>query len=337
MHIVVANPRGFCAGVERAILIVERALEDFGAPVYVRHEIVHNRHVVESLRSRGAIFVDQLGDIPKGSLVIFSAHGVSRAVAEEARERGLRLLDATCPLVTKVHLEVARHGRAGRSVILIGHRGHAEVEGTVGHFRPQGQAQLHLIATEQEARSLAVVDPGNLAYATQTTLSVDDTAHILAVLRQRFAAIQGPLRDDICYATQNRQNAARELARRAQVVIVLGAPNSSNALRLQELVGQCGQPVHRVESAAEVQRHWLVGQEVIGLTSGASVPELLVQGVIERLRGWWPGSSVESFGEPERVVFKLPQEPRREARPVPLPHPARALRPAASYAAKRAQ
>ena len=318
MQIVVANPRGFCAGVERAILIVERALDEFGAPVYVRHEIVHNLQVVDSLRVRGAIFVDELAAVPAGARIIFSAHGVSRAVVEEARQRGLRLLDATCPLVTKVHVKVARHGRAGRSVILVGHAGHAETEGTLGHFRPVGDAAIQRIASVQEARKVTVPDPARVAYATQTTLSVDDTASILAVLRQRFPAIESPRIDDICYATQNRQQAARELAERAQVVLIVGAAHSSNTVRLHELVIACGRPAYRVESADEVQRDWLDGCAVVGLTSGASVPERLLDGVIQRLQGWWPHARVEGFGEPEHIVFKLPRELER-AGPVPVP------------------
>ena len=316
MQIVVANPRGFCAGVERAILIVERALQEFGAPVYVRHEIVHNRHVVDTLRAQGAVFVDTMAAIPPGARAIISAHGASRAVADEARQRGLRLLDATCPLVTKVHLEVARHGRAGRSVILVGHEGHAEVEGTLGHFHPQGDAVIRRIASVAEAQAVSVPNPAQVAYATQTTLSVDDTARILAVLRQRFLSIQGPRRDDICYATQNRQTAARALAERAQVVLIVGAPHSSNSRRLQEVVSQCGRPAHLIEDASALQRAWFEGQAVVGLTSGASVPEVLVDGVIAQLRTWWPDAEVQSFGEPERVVFNLPPALQRSGRPV---------------------
>jgi 4-hydroxy-3-methylbut-2-enyl diphosphate reductase len=310
MQIVVANPRGFCAGVDRAVLIVERALEAAGAPVYVRHEIVHNRFVVDELRARGAVFIEQLSEVPAGGLVVFSAHGVGRAVAEEAQQRSLRVLDATCPLVTKVHLEVARHGRAGRSVVLVGHAGHVEVEGTLGHFRPQGHAVIRLVASEAEAQAVTVPDPALLAYATQTTLSVDDTARILTVLRERFPSIQGPAQEDICYATQNRQAAARALASRADVVLVLGAAHSSNSRRLQEVVTQCGRPVHLFDSAADLRREWVAGHDLVGLTAGASVPESLVQGVIEQLQQWWPGSPVTSFGEPERVVFGLPRELR---------------------------
>ena len=307
MHIVVANPRGFCAGVERAIRMVERALDDAPQPLYVRHQIVHNRHVVEALRARGAIFVEELSEIPAGARAVFSAHGVSRAVGEEARSRHLQVLDATCPLVTKVHQEVARHGRAGRSVVLIGHPGHPEVDGTLGHFTPVGAAQIHLVSSVAEAERLQVADPQQLAYATQTTLSVDDTARILAVLQRRFPALLGPKLDDICYATQNRQTAARELAARAQVVIVVGAAHSSNTVRLQELVAQCGRPVHRVDSAAEVKQAWFTGFDTVGLTAGASVPEVLMQALIGRLLGWWPNSSVEEFGQAEGIVFGLPR------------------------------
>jgi 4-hydroxy-3-methylbut-2-en-1-yl diphosphate reductase len=321
MRIVVANPRGFCAGVERAVQIVERALEDHGAPVYVRHEIVHNRHVVDSLRARGAHFVDTLAEVPRGALLVFSAHGVSPAVVGEAQARGLHLLDATCPLVTKVHVEVARHGLAGRSVILVGHPGHVEVEGTLGHFTPRGDASIQLISTVHEAETVRVPDPAQVAYATQTTLSVDDTARILAVLRQRFPAIRGPQLD----ATQNRQTATRALAQRAQVVVIVGAPHSANTMRMHDLARQCGRPAHRVESAAELQHGWFDGVEVVGLTSGASAPELLVQGVIARLRSWWPDATLESFGEPEQVVFNLPAVLRRADAPSRAPHrPARA-------------
>jgi 4-hydroxy-3-methylbut-2-enyl diphosphate reductase len=315
MQIVVANPRGFCAGVERAILIVERALEEFGAPVYVRHEIVHNRHVVDTLRTQGAIFVDDLSAIPPGARAIISAHGAAQAVADEARQRGLRLLDATCPLVTKVHVEVARHGRAGRSVILVGHEGHAEVDGTLGHFQAQGSAVIRRIDSVAQAQTVAVPNPQQVAYATQTTLSVDDTARILAVLKQRFPAIRGPQQDDICYATQNRQTAARALAERAQLVLVVGSPHSSNSQRLLEVVTQTGRPGHLVENADALQRDWFDGLTVVGLTSGASVPEMLVDRVIQRLRSWWPDAEVQAFGEPERVVFNLPRPLQRGGRP----------------------
>jgi 4-hydroxy-3-methylbut-2-en-1-yl diphosphate reductase len=317
MHIVIANPRGFCAGVERAVLMVERALEEFGAPVYVRHEIVHNRHVVDRLRQQGAVFVDDLAGLPANARVIFSAHGVSRSVAEQALALQLRPLDATCPLVTKVHQEVERHGLAGRSVILVGHAGHAEIEGTLGHFKAQAGAQIHLISNEEQAQAVTVSNPEKVAYATQTTLSVDDTARILGVLKRRFPAILGPKQDDICYATQNRQTAARELAVRSQVVLVVGAPHSSNTVRLIELIQQCGRPAHLIESAADIQRNWLQGCDVVGLTSGASVPEVLVDGVIAQLQAWWPGSDVESFGQPEQVVFSLPRELRRVVGPTP--------------------
>jgi len=315
MHIVVANPRGFCAGVERAILMVQRTLEEYGAPVYVRHEIVHNTHVVEGLRSRGAVFVEDLAAVPRGSIVIVSAHGASSAVMDEANDRELHLLDATCPLVTKVHLEVARHARLGHSVILIGHRGHAEIEGTLGHFDPNGGAQIHLVSNEREAEAVMVSNPDKLAYATQTTLSVDDTARILVILERRFPKIVAPRRADICYATQNRQSAARALAARCDVVLVVGAQHSSNSSRLRELVSQCGVPSYLIENVAELQRGWLNSNHTVGLTSGASVPEVLVQEVIDCLLTWWPNTGVESFGEPERVVFSLPPELRRSARP----------------------
>lgn len=331
MHIVIANPRGFCAGVERAVLMVERALQEFGAPVYVRHEIVHNRHVVDRLRQLGAVFVDDLAGLPPDARVIFSAHGVSRSVAEQAQALQLRPLDATCPLVAKVHQEVERHGLAGRSVILVGHAGHAEVEGTLGHFRALGDAQIHLISNEEQAHSVHVRNPDMVAYATQTTLSVDDTDRILVVLKRRIPAILGPRQDDICYATQNRQTAARELAQRSQVVLVVGAPHSSNAVRLQELIGQCGRPAHLIETAADIQRSWLDGCEVVGLTSGASVPETLVEGVVNQLRAWWPGSEVQAFGQAEQVVFGLPRELRRDTKqagnPPTLPRAPQAAQP----------
>ena len=309
MHIVVANPRGFCAGVERAIRIVERALDESSQPLYVRHEIVHNRHVVDAFRARGAQFVEDLSAVPEGARTVFSAHGVSPAVEQEARAHGLHVLDATCPLVSKVHQEVARHGRAGRSVMLIGHAGHPEVEGTLGHFKPQGGARIHLVSSVAEAGCVEPADPLQVAYATQTTLSVADTARIVAVLQSRFPALQGPKLDDICYATHHRQTAVRELAARTQAVIVVGAAHSSNTLRLEELAAQCGRPVHRVDDASALQRRWLESYHTVGLTAGASVPETLVQQVIQRLQDWWPGSDVEEFGQPEQVVFALPGHP----------------------------
>jgi 4-hydroxy-3-methylbut-2-en-1-yl diphosphate reductase len=310
MRIILANPRGYCAGVERAILIVHRAIEAFGKPVYVRHEIVHNRHVVDSLRRSGAVFVDELDEIPAGALVIFSAHGVSPAVVSEAQARGLRMLDATCPLVTKVHLEVTQHARAGRSVIFIGHDGHPEIEGTRGHFDRTRGGEILLVANESDAETVTVPNPNRVAYATQTTLSVSDTARIVVILKRRFPRMVAPKKDDICYATQNRQTAARLLAERCDVLLVVGAPHSSNSTRLRELGSQCGVPAYLIQDASELKHEWLLGVDTVGLTSGASVPEVLVQGVIARVQTWWPGTVVESFGEPEHTVFRLPHELR---------------------------
>ena len=310
MHIILANPRGYCAGVERAILIVHRAIEAFGKPVYVRHEIVHNRHVVDSLRSIGAVFVDELDEVPAGALVIFSAHGVSPAIVNEAQARGLRMLDATCPLVTKVHLEVNQHARAGRSVIFIGHDGHPVIEGTRGHFDRTLGGEIRLVANESDAETVMVPNPNRVAYATQTTLSVSDTARIVVILKRRFPRMIAPKKDDICYATQNRQTAARLLAERCDVLLVVGAPHSSNSTRLRELGSQCGVPAYLIQDASELKREWLLGVDTVGLTSGASVPEVLVQGVIARVQTWWPGTVVESFGEPEHTVFRLPHELR---------------------------
>jgi 4-hydroxy-3-methylbut-2-enyl diphosphate reductase len=307
MNILLANPRGFCAGVDRAIEIVERALDNFGAPIYVRHEVVHNRFVVDRLRQRGAVFVDELADVPNGGTVIFSAHGVSQAVREEAAERGLTVFDATCPLVTKVHLEVARHCRAGEEVVLIGHKGHPEVEGTMGQYRCDGEVGIYLVETPDDVARLQVQNPQRLAYVTQTTLSMDDTAQVIAALKQRFPVIQGPKKDDICYATQNRQDAVRRLAEQCDLVLVVGSPNSSNSNRLKELAEKQGKPAHLIDGPEDIDRAWLDGVSSIGLTAGASAPEVLVERVIAQLREWGADSVTQDGGEPEQVVFALPK------------------------------
>jgi 4-hydroxy-3-methylbut-2-en-1-yl diphosphate reductase len=303
MNIVLANPRGFCAGVERAIAIVERALEQFGAPIYVRHEVVHNRYVVDSLRAKGAVFVEELGEVPDGATVIFSAHGVSKAVREEADGRGLRVFDATCPLVTKVHIEVERQRALGRDVVMIGHKGHPEVEGTMG----QSADGMHLVETAADVAALNAIDPERLAYVTQTTLSVDDAATVIGALRTRFPAIVGPKKDDICYATQNRQDAVTRLTRICEVVIVVGSPNSSNSNRLREVAMQGGARAYLVDRASELDPAWLAAAEQIGITAGASAPEVLVDevvGAVQRLVG---GQVVDPFHEPEGVSFPLPK------------------------------
>ena len=311
MDVILANPRGFCAGVDRAIEIVKRAIETLGAPIYVRHEVVHNRFVVDDLKARGAVFVEELDEVPDGATVIFSAHGVSRAVREEAESRGLKVFDATCPLVTKVHFEVARHCRAGRDVVLIGHAGHPEVEGTMGQWqRESGRGAIHLVEDIDGVASLQVGQPDNLAYTTQTTLSVDDTRGIIEALQQRFPAIQGPRHDDICYATQNRQDAVRELAARCDLVLVVGSPNSSNSNRLAELARREGVESYLIDGAHEIDPAWVAGKQDIGLTAGASAPQVLVDGVIERLRELGAGRVGELDGEPESMVFALPKELR---------------------------
>ena len=311
MDVLLANPRGFCAGVDRAIEIVKRAIETLGAPIYVRHEVVHNRFVVDDLKQRGAIFVEELDEVPDGNTVIFSAHGVSQAVRDEAGRRGLKVFDATCPLVTKVHFEVARHCRAGRDVVLIGHEGHPEVEGTMGQWRSEaGGGSIYLVEDEEDVAALAVGQPDNLAYTTQTTLSVDDTRSVIAALRAKFPAIQGPKNDDICYATQNRQDAVRELAQQCDLVLVVGSPNSSNSNRLAELARREGVESYLIDGAHEIDPQWVAGKRRVGLTAGASAPQVLVDGVIERLRGLGAGSIAELAGEPESMVFALPKELR---------------------------
>jgi 4-hydroxy-3-methylbut-2-en-1-yl diphosphate reductase len=311
MDVLLANPRGFCAGVDRAIEIVKRAIETLGAPIYVRHEVVHNRFVVEDLRNRGAVFVEELDEVPDDATVIFSAHGVSQAVRAEAASRGLKIFDATCPLVTKVHFEVARHCRAGRDVVLIGHAGHPEVEGTMGQWNKEnGTGRIYLVEDLEGVATLQVGQPQNLAYTTQTTLSVDDTRGIIEALQARFPEMQGPRHDDICYATQNRQDAVRELAARCDLMLVVGSPNSSNSNRLRELAEREGVEAYLIDGAAEIEPSWVAGKSRIGVTAGASAPDVLVQGVIERLRELGASGVAELDGEPESMVFALPKELR---------------------------
>ena len=308
MQVLLANPRGFCAGVNRAIEIVERALELFGAPIYVRHEVVHNRFVVDGLRDKGAIFIDELEDVPNNGTVIFSAHGVSQAVRKEAAERGLRVFDATCPLVTKVHLEVTRHEKAAEEVVLIGHAGHPEVEGTLGQYAGQG---MYLVESPEDVAKLTVKNTDALAYVTQTTLSVDDTAQVIDALRARFPNISGPKKDDICYATQNRQDAVKDLAMKCELVLVVGSANSSNSNRLCELAQRLGARAYLIDRASQIQSEWLTGladDDVIGVTAGASAPDVLVQEVIEHLQTLTNDTVLESEGEVESVVFSLPKE-----------------------------
>ena len=304
MDVLLAKPRGFCAGVERAIEIVERALAQLGAPIYVRHEIVHNRFVVEDLRARGAVFVKELDEVPRGGTVIFSAHGVPKKIFRDAEAMGLKVFDATCPLVTKVHVEVAKMLREGNEIVMIGHRGHPESEGTMG----QSQSGMHLVETLEDVPRLAVGDPERLCYVTQTTLSVDDAAQIVAALRARFPAIRGPKRDDICYATQNRQDAVKFMAPRCDVVIVVGSPNSSNSNRLREVAQKMGVEAYMVDSAADLKPEWLAGKPRVGVTAGASAPELLVNELIERLRQLGARSVRPLEGAAEHVVFTLPRE-----------------------------
>lgn len=306
MEIILANPRGFCAGVDRAIDIVERALEVFGAPIYVRHEVVHNKFVVDDLRNKGAVFVDELDQVPDDATVIFSAHGVSKAVRAEAEGRGLKVFDATCPLVTKVHIEVVRHLDAGREIIMIGHAGHPEVEGTLGQW--QGQSRMYLVETPDDVSKLVVGNPDALAFVTQTTLSVDDAAQIIAALRERFPNIIGPRKDDICYATQNRQDAVKDLVQKSDIVLVVGSPTSSNSNRLREIADRMGVPAYLIDTADEIQPEWLDGKNSIGVTAGASAPEILVQQVIIRLKTLGAHDARENAGRPENVVFSLPKE-----------------------------
>ncbi|WP_428624078.1 4-hydroxy-3-methylbut-2-enyl diphosphate reductase [Sedimenticola sp.] len=308
MQIILANPRGFCAGVDRAIGIVERALELFDHPIYVRHEVVHNRNVVEGLRARGAVFVEELDEVPDNAIVIFSAHGVPQAVESEAGRRGLKVFDATCPLVTKVHLEVVRHSRQGRECILIGHAGHPEVEGTLGRYEANDRGRMYLVASVEDAATLHVERPDDLAFVTQTTLSVDDAASIIAVLKQRFPHIMGPRKNDICYATQNRQDAVKALAERCDTILVVGSKNSSNSNRLRELAERSGCPAFLLDGPEDVQPEWFGEKELIGITAGASAPEHLVQGIVDYLNANFGATVGPIFGEEETVVFPLPRE-----------------------------
>ena len=310
MQIVLANPRGFCAGVDRAIDIVERAIELFGKPIYVRHEVVHNRYVVDRLRNLGAVFVDELDAVPDGATVIFSAHGVSLAVRAEAERRGLKVFDATCPLVTKVHMEVSRYGQEGREVILIGHQGHPEVEGTMGQFDVSHGGRIYLVETEADVETLQIRDPSRLAFVTQTTLSVDDTQRVVAALKARYANLASPRKEDICYATQNRQDAVKRLAAVADIVLVVGSPTSSNSNRLREIASKAGLPGYLVDGPEDLRREWFVDKRVVGVTAGASAPEVLVEQVIDRLREWGGELPIEASGQQENVVFSLPRELR---------------------------
>jgi 4-hydroxy-3-methylbut-2-enyl diphosphate reductase len=314
VKIHLGNPRGFCAGVDRAIDIVERAVAVFGAPVYVRHEVVHNRYVVDRLRGLGAQFVQELDQVPDGAVVIFSAHGVSRAVQDEAARRGLNVFDATCPLVTKVHMEVTRYARDGREVVLIGHAGHPEVEGTMGRFDPGSGGEIYLVETVEDVERLVVRDPARLALVTQTTLSVDDTAGIVAALRARFPALHVPRKEDICYATQNRQDAVKQLVAICDILIVVGSRSSSNSNRLREIADKRGIAGYLVDGADDLQRDWFAGCAAVGVTAGASAPEILVQQVVERLRSWGGEPAEELPGRIEHVVFGLPLELRGAAK-----------------------
>ena len=315
MQVLLANPRGFCAGVDRAIDIVERAIALFGAPIYVRHEVVHNRHVVDRLRDLGAVFVEELKEVPGGATVIFSAHGVSHAVEDEAKERGLTVFDATCPLVTKVHMEVQRYAREGREVILIGHAGHPEVEGTMGRFDTSFGGEMYLVGSADDVRTLAVRDPANLAFVTQTTLSVDDTAEIVGALRRRFPMLATPRKEDICYATQNRQDAVKKLLAECDLLVVVGSRSSSNSNRLRELADRAGIPGYLVDGPEDMKREWFEGKRSIGVTAGASAPEILVRRVLEQLRAWGAQLPREVVGREERVTFGLPRELRRGGSP----------------------
>jgi len=309
MQVLLANPRGFCAGVDRAIDIVERALELFDVPIYVRHEVVHNRYVVNCLRGKGAVFVEELDDVPDNATVIFSAHGVSKAVRAEAERRGLNVFDATCPLVTKVHMEVIRHVKAGRECILIGHAGHPEVEGTMGQVEKQ-QGVMHLVETPEDVEQLVVNDENKLAFVTQTTLSMDDTGKVIDALRERFSNILGPKKDDICYATQNRQDAIKRLVEKCEAVLVVGSPNSSNSNRLREIAEQQGIPAWLIDGPEDIQTEWLQDRNVVGLTAGASAPEILVKNVIKRLQELGADVINEDEGTPETVTFTLPKKLR---------------------------
>ena len=310
MKVALANPRGFCAGVDRAIDIVERAIDVFGEPIYVRHEVVHNRTVVEGLRARGAVFVEELHEVPDDATVIFSAHGVSAAVEAEAERRGLKVFDATCPLVTKVHMEVSKYASRGMECVLIGHEGHPEVEGTMGRYDTRHGGTIYLVETPDDAKRLTPRDPENLAYVTQTTLSMDDTAEVINALRETFPAITGPRTDDICYATQNRQDAVRQLAQSNDLIFVVGSVNSSNSNRLRELAQREGARAYLIDTADQIDPAWLEGAQAIGVTAGASAPESLVQGVVARLRDDLGADVSEIEGRPENITFNLPKELR---------------------------
>ena len=311
MEIVLANPRGFCAGVDRAIEIVERAIELFGAPIYVRHEVVHNRYVVDRLRNLGAVFVDELSEVPDQATVIFSAHGVPKAVQDEAAERALNVFDATCPLVTKVHMEVSRYAQDGREVVLIGHAGHPEVEGTMGQYDADLGGAIYLVETPDDVSGLPIKDPERIAFVTQTTLSVDDTARVIDALRERFPSLLGPRKEDICYATQNRQDAVKAMVKRCDVILVVGSPESSNSNRLREIASKAGIPGYLIDGPQDLKPEWFEGKDAVGVTAGASAPEILVQQVVEKLREWGGHAAEEVLGRPEKVVFSLPRDLRR--------------------------
>jgi 4-hydroxy-3-methylbut-2-enyl diphosphate reductase len=314
MKILLANPRGFCAGVDRAIEIVDQAIETFGAPIYVRHEVVHNRTVVDGLKEKGAIFIEDLTDVPVGSYLIFSAHGVSKQVQKEAKERNLTVFDATCPLVTKVHIQVAKHAKSDREVILIGHEGHPEVEGTMGQYEKCTEnGGIYLVETPADVEKLVVHNPDNLAYVTQTTLSMTDTKIMVDALRARFTSIQEQKKDDICYATQNRQDAVHELSKSAEIILVVGSPNSSNSNRLREIAEQLGRTAYLIDTAHDMQKAWFDSINVVGVTAGASAPEVLVQEVIDQLKAWGGTTTVEIQGIEEKVVFSLPRGLKKHA------------------------
>jgi len=308
MKALLANPRGFCAGVDRAIDIVERALEIFGAPIYVRHEVVHNKYVVNDLKTKGAIFVEEIDEVPDDQTVIFSAHGVSQAVRKNAKDRGLKVFDATCPLVTKVHLEVARHQRNGKETVLIGHAGHPEVEGTLGQYDNKlGVGAIYLVENTNDVATLKTNTPDQLTFVTQTTLSMDDTSEVIAALKKRFPNIEGPKKDDICYATQNRQEAVKELAVKCDLVLVVGSTNSSNSNRLREVSDKLGTPAYLIDNESEIDRNWLEGVDTIGISAGASAPDILVRQVINKLKKWGVSTVDENIGIEENVMFPLPK------------------------------
>ncbi|HEX2584313.1 MAG TPA: 4-hydroxy-3-methylbut-2-enyl diphosphate reductase [Steroidobacteraceae bacterium] len=311
MQILLANPRGFCAGVDRAIEIVQRAIELFGAPIYVRHEVVHNKYVVDQLRNMGAVFVEELSDVPDDAHVIFSAHGVSRAVQNEAKRRGLKVFDATCPLVTKVHMEVTRYAAEAREVVLIGHEGHPEVEGTMGQFDASMGGHIYLVETPEDVERLQVHDAEKIAFVTQTTLSVDDTERVVNALKQRFPALRSPRKEDICYATQNRQDAVKNLVKQCDIILVVGSPSSSNSNRLREIAEKAGIPGYLIDGPDDMKREWFDNKKTVGLTAGASAPEILVQRVVARIREWGGELPNEAAGQTETVMFSLPRELRR--------------------------